>query len=786
MLILLLVALVVLHPYVRSWDHFLYYSDDSDTGNFVMSNHLAIRESVHEHGQFPFWNIYVNAGTPLFAGPQVGVISVVTLFNLLLPFTSLGALKLAMMLLYLLAGISMYLLMLDFKLKPRYAFLAALVYMINGSAGYLFYVYDFWSTAYALLPFTILFAKKAFESKEWIMYACISGLLLAVVFLSGSVSGFLYNSMLLSLFVAYRVFGRNLKKRASKAALVFLLVFIVAGGLISVKALPAMNFVEDSSRSAESGFDYDFYLGQGHHITANTAYRYLIKDHDNPFPTASGGTGQIGYVALLLALCSLPLFKKKRVLFFHLAVIFLLLYMTRSPISWLVWKLLPVFNQQRSVDKALYLYNFAVAALVGFGASLLMSKAKRRLHISNKASKAVLAGIMIIFFVDMAFVNLGSVMLTGEGLSKHEKANDWRFGSFYDYRKEIREQALLQDITSDPGLFRIRLDEVNALMDGANSYTVPMGLQSIYGNGNIFQQEYPTFPILAYQTGELAKMLGMLNVRYLVSRTNVTYEGFELEGYYEIPKGPSHRSKSFVSGPYLFKNSRYLPRAYHAENAILVLADTEENARQAVYYLLLHPLLDPARTAVITSRGPLSSYTPEELEKYDVIFVVGGADDLSLLRDYEGAVIPDITAGESQLTDEDISQMLSSLSNSTGPGDEEPDAAEYLKYTPNKVVISAKNRGWLVLSEKYSLFEGWHAYYGEAGSMIRIEKADAILSAVYLEGPGDVRFAYVPKGFNTGAAISAVTLLLLLAYWAYSKKYKKAAKDKTEKGNHDA
>ena len=144
-LLILLLVFVVLHPYVNSIDHFMNYNRDSDVGNFVVTNQLIIKDSVKEYGQFPFWNIYTLSGTPMFAGPQVGVLGIVTLFSLFLPLSSYAALKLAWLLLYFLAGLGTYILMLNFKLKPRYAFVSALVYMVNGSAGYLFYSYDFWA-----------------------------------------------------------------------------------------------------------------------------------------------------------------------------------------------------------------------------------------------------------------------------------------------------------------------------------------------------------------------------------------------------------------------------------------------------------------------------------------------------------------------------------------------------------------------------------------------------------------------------------------------------------------
>lgn len=79
-----LLAVVMMHPAntgVHDWDYF---------------NHTyeAIRLSVLDYGQFPWWDIWSCGGVPLFANPQAGVFSINALFALL--FGTVLGLKLSL------------------------------------------------------------------------------------------------------------------------------------------------------------------------------------------------------------------------------------------------------------------------------------------------------------------------------------------------------------------------------------------------------------------------------------------------------------------------------------------------------------------------------------------------------------------------------------------------------------------------------------------------------------------------------------------------------------------
>lgn len=91
------------------------------------------------------------------------------------------------------------------------------------------------------------------------------------------------------------------------------------------------------------------------------------------------------------------------------------------------------------------------------------------------------------------------------------------------------------------------------------------------------------------------------------------------------------------------------------------------------------------------------------------------------------------------------------------------DKIDITKYTPQIVEISVatKEPAFLLLSDTY--YPGWKAYID--GRVEEIYRADYFLRAIKMpEGEHLVRFVYAPLSFKIGAAVSIVSLLILLLY----------------------
>jgi uncharacterized membrane protein YfhO len=89
------------------------------------------------------------------------------------------------------------------------------------------------------------------------------------------------------------------------------------------------------------------------------------------------------------------------------------------------------------------------------------------------------------------------------------------------------------------------------------------------------------------------------------------------------------------------------------------------------------------------------------------------------------------------------------------------DDATIVGYGPNEVDLetSAKQPGYLVLSEVY--YPGWRALVD--AREVQVLRADYLFRAVALTaGAHRVRFIYDPLTFKLGAALSGLTILVLI------------------------
>ena len=131
--------------------------------DWFFSHHEAVRRSIMEYGQFPWWNPWSTGGTPLFADPQVGLISIQ--MPLVLMFGTVTGLKIGVVV-YLLAGFwGMFFLLgmlsNDFYRKTllSYLWISSTFVMFHYTAGH----YTF--LLYLLVPWLVYFYLQGMNSK---------------------------------------------------------------------------------------------------------------------------------------------------------------------------------------------------------------------------------------------------------------------------------------------------------------------------------------------------------------------------------------------------------------------------------------------------------------------------------------------------------------------------------------------------------------------------------------------------------------------------------------------
>lgn len=750
---LLFVLIIVLIAGFAFKEH-LIYSDKIFAKSDLLSNYFLFnfnKISIFKYGQFPLWMPNMYAGTPFFAMPQSDTLYI-HLIPFLLVFKSIEfVLNLNTVLIVALSGIFMYFFMLDCGLKRRYALISGILFALN---GFMISHVTSWierGKVIMYIPLVLLLLQRGLKEKDWVKYAILTGIAIALQFHGSGVDYFLFSLLIPASFGIYWLFGKNFNKRIVKLLLVSVLVFVVFFGLVAVKLLPMLDFQKYSSK--EEGFSFEDSVG------SKVDYKDIIK---LPFyiQAKRGESSWIGFLGFLFVLFSFLRWKEKKVLYHYLLLIIGILIVTGSYFYYPLWKLVPGFSGTHHVVRNLFIVTFAFSALAGFGAEALFERV-RKFKLSEKAITIIYVAVIILLVIDLRYVSPRDVYQVWPGAYKGKSMEE-----------QISNNELLQNLSKEPGLFRVTNIGTAVHSGQATSHIVPLDMQMLYGGTSVWIPEYYEI-YLYYAHAQPAKFYGMLNTKYIYSKEPINITGLrfvrkfkECEFCWETPT-----TDMGISGPYLYLNEQFLPRAYMAENSILVIGE-ESTAKQTMYSLMLHGNFDPSNTVIIMDVGNINSASQDFLNVFDAVFLAkDSVDSNSVFKlenyvDNGGLLFPDIVNGRDSVTEEDVRNLLISFKGDYSKVKE----VNVSYYSPNKINLKInKESGFLVLSEKYFMFPDWEARSG--GERKEILRANGINSAVYLEGEeGDLGFEYKPKAYRNGLIITILTIVLITAYFLLRRK----------------
>ena len=731
-----------------------------DGRSFSYAVHQFTRISVLDFHQFPHWNPYYYGGTPFFANAQNTFFTITDLLSIISPTIEFAMTFIGPLILFL-AGIFMFFLMRTLRFEPIISFVSGVVFMFGGFlietaklAGN-----EYRIAAYIWMPLLFLFCIKSIRSKAWLKHSILIGIILAVIVHTGAIDFFLWIILFVSLFFAFNLIGKNFKKRIIKITLIGIVFSLVFFGLIAIKLFPLMEYKDFSNK--KTGFSFEQSLGSHLKIEKFSdlikPVKYMILPSDIHYPI------NIGFIAFILMLFSFCNWRNKYVIFLFLSVIIFFLISTGSFLYFLLWKYVPGFSAQHHIIRSLFVVVFASSVLVGFGLKEFLRIIKSRFNLTKKAVYIICSVIILIFLFETSY-------FTDELNYFHTIPPR----KIMDFRQELNQNHLLQYIRQQPGIFRIHNFNTNMVGGYAQSVATPLKLQILYGFNNIWIPEYFNVYLgIAHNAPE--KFYSMLNTKYIYSneplnRTNLRFIKKFKEC--EICKEDGNVDKG-IDGPYLYENKLFLPRVYIVPNSILVIGEANA-AKQTMYSLMLDENFNPADAVIIMGeKGLIDNYEIGFLKKFNAIFLTQGSvnqNSYPILKQYVssgGILLPDIVNNKNSITQEEISKMWSSFK---GSYKEIP--VSY--FSPNKIILNINEEtGFMVLSEKFFMFEGWRAKINKITK--EILRANGINSAIYLEGEkGDLVFYYSSKSFKTGAWISLLTLIFISFYFIYIivKKYK--------------
>jgi len=168
----LLLSTIYYFPIVNSGENLGIQDWDQ---NFAWTE--ATRISLLEYHQFPLWNPYKCGGTVQFANPQVPVISVQTIFALLLG--TLSGIKISIFFHGVFGFIGFYYLARQYKQSYLGSGLAAIIFSFSGITGSFLSSGMVVFTSYAYTPYILICFNKSLDNLKW---GIVAGFLFALSF----------------------------------------------------------------------------------------------------------------------------------------------------------------------------------------------------------------------------------------------------------------------------------------------------------------------------------------------------------------------------------------------------------------------------------------------------------------------------------------------------------------------------------------------------------------------------------------------------------------------------
>ena len=780
-----------------------------DIFNYTYPSTCFIRQMIR-HGEWPYWNPYLNYGQPLLENPNLLFFYPYTLFIILLPI------KLAYPLYYALhtalAGIGTYLLARRWGQSRPAAFFAGFAFAFSGPLLSLGNLYNHAACA-AWMPWALLATDRAVRgrtARPWILLT----LIFSLQFLAAEPFTFITTFILCLAYALY--LGGTRQPLMSRSNLRIIAVFILVGclmaALCAIQFLPSAELLSHSRRGAQ-GLRYGetanwsfnpllivemlvpgFY---GPALTSPTSWNALVGDGNSPYFISVF----TGFVPLFFALAGWAFGRDRRRNFVagSALLILVLSFGHFTPIFSLAYLLVPMLALVRFPVKLLVPFIMLVAMLAGWGVDALRRdsaewKAKRgrallplailltcclavwaaawiapgiivepvRWMLLHAGRPAKEAGEMVRFLASMlriyvpgvtGFVLGGGLLLVGLGQDK-----GWARKGIMLFAFLGMAQLVMVNYDANPtvpeGFFTYRPPALSKLSAPPGTYRVDAQARISSPTADRSDlQGYVSFESIPEVAGLPPVAQGEFQQKLVLgagSMLNGVEEGLNLDIERSLP-------------PFLYDMWIYVlrqaPDALHLDCLL---------GRTNVKYIVDRKPRDSSGSrvlAAIFSGSPKPSYLYEDLYFMPRAYVAGAAvSTTSPLETLSRMASPDFDARGTVI-----------LAAEPGAAPAVADAGpagqvEITERRPNQVTLSASlaRPGYVVLLDRYD--SNWHAELD--GKEVPVLRANQLFRAVFAPaGTHTLYFRYHQKGLLAGAIISALTCLLLAGAW-FSKPFK--------------
>ncbi len=690
------------------------------------------RQSFTDNKSIPHWNPYIMGGQPFLSGPGVNLFSLENV--LVLFFRGQVAARLSIPLHLLLGWIGLYLFFIQIGLQGKHAIMAGLIYLynptymaVNSFTGHLNII-----NGVSYVPWLLYYGVKPF--KRSLSRSFMISIVLSLMVHSGAVEIFLFSSFFgLTLFIVYHraIKGSNLVKSVAEA----LLIVVVVTGLTIIKIAPAIEFLSISDRKegmiSEMGFYAPTYRDgfnhRGYYLEYGEPKRAVQV---TPYP-----------VVMLLGLAAgfglFKLFGKNRLLFF--TIITIAIIPVAISYSYSIFKIfweIPLFKNQRTPDKAMFVTFLAIAVLSSYGIKeVLFSRFKNNFRHALPLLTIILL-LYTTYFLRPPFPSMDDLALrrANNGVLNYVKQDNsfFRITSFQDEDRNwgYEHQTVPEKIGILLGFARLWHSDMLFSL-----YTMSMG-----------KAQFPFVPVIFRN---FASMTGLLSIKYVSSTKPINVAGLEFVGKFD-PMNPEPQPEK-SRGPYLYRNTKTMPRAYQGPPAVLICGSENYIKKRGILSISRSEFDGRGQTLLYSGR--CTADTKDNLFEYSS-FILPESNEL----------VPD-KYGEKIIDENELFKK--------SPVYYEVSEVKVDEVTPDRLVLKVTkgNKGkWLILSEKFALFKGWSAYVMNKSSdkiKLPIIRANHVNSAIWLpEGEyKEVIFVYETPYFSTGIILLVVTLVLIISYF---------------------
>jgi uncharacterized membrane protein YfhO len=721
-------------------------------------------------GQLPLWNSLNGMGAPLAANYQSALFYPPTW--LLLPFYILGgAGGLAMgetwsVVVHLIwSGIGMVFLVRQLGSGRFSQAIAALAFSLS---GYLVTRATFLSinATVAWLPWVILAAERLTgEHKPGIKATLVSALVIGMLLLAGHAQTAFYTLLLAGCWVLFRQ-SRFGWKSAVKVAFNWSLSVILGCGLAAIQLIPTAEYLMQSQRAAEIGYDYAVNY-------SFLPWRFLTLLMANLFGTPADGTYllkadaywedaiYIGLLPLALGLGALLLaIRKKRsddphqirgltiFLAVMAAVASLIALGSYTPIFPLLYKYVPTFDLFQAPARWMIWLVFAFSILAGIGAKAWHHPGKWGRFTLNLSLAlgvtvtiiAILAGILmpelpavfikafIIFGVSIA---LGCILAKTNPLSVEKEGRrvsiwQWAVVAFVSVDLLLANWGFHQG--ADPSLYEkatAAAKAVKAQSDGGRIYISGQALEKL---------QYGDF---------------------------FNFRDLRMDGKWDLLADAVLPDTNLYGGLASANNfDPLVPERYG--QVIASLEDLLDNLDGKDDRTLLNRMNVTWIEYKYGQGGWVGFYNPfpssSRFRWIDCFITIQNPDDAFShfieLVEVNGPVI---------LESYDISENECTGSNANIRLIDDQPAFQTWR-------VIADSPGWLVVLDLY--YPGWRVYTDDQRGSLK--QVDYLFRGVYIDvGEHVIRMEYRPLSFYAGCGITIICMIVILGIWIYERRKEK-------------